>query len=85
MKECDRFQNWFHKVWKDFDCEDQIPKVNREKQWCCRYCIGIHRLPYEIIDNIFINLCLENEEMHSIIAQEWKKWSMHINKEFVKN
>ena len=36
----------------------------------------------EII-NIFVNLCLENEEMHSIIALVCKKWSRHINKEFV--
>ena len=46
-------------------------------------CIGIHQLPHEIIDNIFVNLCLENEEMQSIIALVCKKWSRHINKEFV--
>ena len=40
-----------------------------------QWFIGIHRLPYEIIDNLFANLCLENEEMLSTIA--------HINKEFV--
>ena len=49
MKECDRCHNWFHEVCEDFNCEDQISKVNSENQWFCRYCIGIHRLPYEII------------------------------------
>ena len=83
MKECDRCHNWFHEVCEDFNYEDQISKVNSENQWFCRYCIGIHRLPYEIIDNIFVNICLENEEMHSIIAQVRKKGSRHINKEFV--
>ena len=82
MKECDRCHNWFHKVCEVFNCEDQISKVNNENQWFCRYCIGIHRLPYEIIDNIFVNLCLENEEMHSIIALVCKKWSRHISKDF---
>ena len=37
----------------------------------------------EIINNIFVNLFLENEEMHSIIAPVCKKWSRHINKESV--
>ena len=68
-------------AWKSV-IEDQISKVNNENQWFCRYCIGIHRLPYEIIDNIFVNLCLENEEMHSIIALVCKKWSRHISKDF---
>ena len=58
-------------------------KVNIENQWFCRYYIGIYQLPYEIINNIFVNLCLENEEMHSIIALVCKKWRRHINKEFV--
>ena len=49
MKECDRCHNWFHEVCEDFNCEDQISKVNSENQWFCRYCTGIHRLPYEII------------------------------------
>ena len=83
MKECDRCHNWFHEVCEDFNCEDKISKVNSQNQWFCRYCIGIHRLPYEIIDNIFVNLCLENEEKHSFIALVCKKWSRHINKEFV--
>ena len=48
-------------------------KVNIENQWFCRYCIGIYQLPYEIID-IFVNLCLENKEMHSITALVCKKW-----------
>ena len=57
MKECGRCHNWFHKVCEDLYCDDQISKVNSENQWF----IGIHRLFYEIIDNIFVNLCLENE------------------------
>ena len=68
MKECDRCHNWFHEDCEDFNCEVQISKVNSENQWFCRYGIVIHRLPYKIIDNIFVNLCLENKEMHSIIA-----------------
>ena len=83
MKDCDRCHNWFHEVCEDFNCEDQISKVNSENQWFYRYCIGIHRLPYEIIYNIFVNLCLENEEMQSIITRERKKWSTNIDKEFV--
>ena len=35
----------FTKFCKDFNCEDQISKVNSENRWFCRYCIGIHRLP----------------------------------------
>ena len=58
-------------------------KVNSEEQWFCRYLHRHHELPHEIIDNIFVNLCLENEEMHSVIALVCKKWSRHINKEFV--
>ena len=68
MKECDRCNNWFHEDCEDFNCEVQISKVNSENQWFCRYGIVIHRLPYKMIDNIFVNLCLENKEMHSIIA-----------------
>ena len=67
-----------------FNCEDQISKVNSENQWFCHYCIGIHRLNDEVID-IFVNLCLKNEKMFSIIAQVRKKWSSHNNKEFVEN
>ena len=37
---------------------------------------------FEIID-IFVNLCLENEEMHFIIAQVCKKWSRQMNKELL--
>ena len=84
MKECGRCHNWFHKVCEDFNCKDQISEVNSENQWFCCYCIGIHRLPYKLSDNIFVNHCLENEEMHSIIAQECKKWRRHIDREFVK-
>ena len=68
MKERDCCHIWFYEVYEDFDFEDEISKVNSENQRFCCYCIDIHRLPYEIIDNIFVNLCLENEEMHSIIA-----------------
>ena len=91
MKECNRCHNWFHKVCEDFKCEDESNfhrgpnftiKVNNENQWFSRYCIGIHQLLYEIID-IFVNFCLENEEMLSIIALVCKKWSRHINEEFV--
>ena len=73
MKECGRCNNWFHKICEDFNCEDQISKVNSENQQFFCYCIGIQRLPYEVIDNIFVNLCLGNEEMHSIIAHVCKK------------
>ena len=83
MKECDGGQNWFHEVCEDFNCEGQISKVNSKNQWFSRYCIGIHQLPYEINDNVFVNLCLENEEMHSIIALVRNKWSRHISKEFI--
>ena len=34
----------------------------------------------EIINNIFVNLCFENEGMHSVIALVCKKWSRHINR-----
>ena len=78
MKECDLYHNWFHEVCEDFNCENQISKVNCENQWFCLYYIGIHRLPYGIIDKAFVNLCLE-----SIIAQVCQKWNRHINKEFV--
>ena len=39
----------------------------------------------EIINNIFVNLCMENEEMLSIIALVCKKWNRHINRESVQN
>ena len=32
---------------------------------------------------MFLNLSLENEEMHSIVAQECNKWSRYINKEII--
>ena len=51
----------FTKFAKDFNCEDQISKVNNKNQGFCHYCIGIHQLTYEKIDNSFLNLCLENE------------------------
>ena len=60
MKECDVVTIGFTKFARDR--KDQISKVNSENQWFRRYCIGIHRLPYKIIDNIFVNLCLENEK-----------------------
>ena len=37
---------------------------------------------FEIID-IFVNLCLENEEMHFSTAQVCKKWIRQINKELL--
>ena len=74
MKECDRCYNWFHEIRENFNCEDQISKANSEKQWFCRCFIGIHRLSYEII-NIFVNFCLENEEMHSIkFGSHWTRF-----------
>ena len=83
MKECDRCHNWFHEVCEDFNCKNQISKFNSKNQWFGCYYIGIHRLPYKIIGNIFVNLCLENEEMYFIIAKVCNKWRWHINKEFV--
>ena len=84
MIDCDCSYNWFQKVWQGFNCEYQISKVNSENQWFYHYSIGIHGLNVEVID-IFVNLCLKNEEMFSVIAQFHKKWSSHNNKEFVEN
>ena len=84
MKQCDRCQNWFHEDCEDFSNENQTETVDEKRFWFCRYCIGIHRLPGEIlVDIIFANLCLEKEEMHTVLAQVCKRWSEHNNQSFV--
>ena len=57
--------------------------VDEKRFWFCRYYIEIHRLPGEMLDIILVNLCLEKEEMHTVLAQVCKRWSEHINRSFV--
>ena len=85
MKQCNRCENWFHEYCEDFINENQTETGDEKRFWFCRYCIGIHRLPEEIlVDMIFVNLCLEKKEMRTVIAQVCKRWCEHINRSFVK-
>ena len=79
MKQCDRCQNWFHEDCQDFINENQTETVDEMRFWFCRYCIRIEI----IVDIIFVNLCLEKQEMHTVLAQACKWWSEHINRSFV--
>ena len=62
-----------------------MKECNRCHNWCHEICVDFNCeiKSNEIINNIFVNLCFENEEMHSIIALVFKEWSRHINKESV--
>ena len=83
MKQCDRCENWFHEDCEDFANENQTEAVDEKRFWFCKCRIGIYRLPGEILDIIFVNLCLENEEMHTALAQVCKRWSEHTDRSFV--
>lgn len=72
MKSCDRCLNWFHVHCEDFESDNST--------WYCRYCIGIHVIPVEVLrDLIFVPLCIENEKMHYTLSLVCKKWSLTVN------
>ena len=56
MKQCDRCENWSREDCEDLINEDQTETVDKKRFWFCRYCIGIHRFPGEILDTIFVYL-----------------------------
>ena len=79
MKQCSRCLDWFHEHCESFDDVDQNFFPNH---WFDRYCIGIHLLPRKILETIFLELCIAQEEMHLILPIVCKKWSEIVNKNF---
>ena len=79
---CDRCKIWFHEKCEDFSDPNQITVVGDIEEWRCRYCIGIHILPDEVIRKIFFLMCLEEEVSHSRLSLVCKKWSEIIDINF---
>ena len=79
MKQCNRCLDWFQEDCESFDDIDQNVFPNH---WFDRYCIGIHLLPREILEAIFLELCIAREEMHLILSLVCKRWSEIVNKNF---
>ena len=79
MKQCNRCLDWFHEDCASFDDVDQNIFPNH---WFDRYCIGVHLLPREIVEAIFLELCIAQEEMHLILSLVCKRWSEIVNKDF---
>ena len=79
MKQCNRCLDWFHEDCESFDDVDQNVFPNH---WLDRYCIGISLLPREIVEAIFLELCITQEEMHLILSLACKRWSEIVNKNF---
>ena len=84
MKQCDQRENWCHEDCEDFINENQTETADEKRFWFRIYCIRIHRILGKILDIIFVNLCLEKEEMHTVLAQVCKRCSENINRSFVK-
>ena len=59
MKQCDRHENRFHEDCVNLSNEDQTETADEKIFRFCRYYFGIHRLPGEILNTIFVNLFLE--------------------------
>ena len=79
MKQCNRCLDWFHEGCESLDDVDQNVFPNH---WFDRYCIGIHLLPRELLEAIFLELCIAREEMHLILSLVCKRWSEIVNKNF---
>ena len=78
MKLCCKCNQWFHDHCEELDNDQQQTKDH----WYCHYCIGIHQLPIEITENIFINICTENEGMFLTLSLVCKRWRRMINTSF---
>ena len=79
MKQCNRCLDWFHEDSESFDDVDQNFFPNH---WFDRYSIGIHLLLREILEAIFLELCIAQEEMHLILSSVCKRWSEIVNRNF---
>ena len=65
MKQCNRCLDWFHEDCESFDDVDQNFFPNH---WFNRYCIGIQLLPRKILEAMFLELCIAQEEMHLVLS-----------------
>ena len=74
-----RCLDWFHKDCESFDDIDQNFFPNH---WFDRYCIGIHLLPRKILEALFLELCIAQEEMHLILSLVCKRRSEIVNRNF---
>jgi len=75
---CKVCSKWFHQK-----CENISEDVN---EWICKYCpdsedTHINLLPIEILQKVFIILCLDKEEMHQTLAMVCKKWAYIVDTE----
>ena len=79
MKQCNHCLDWFHEDCESFDDLDQNVFPNH---WFDRYCIGIYLLPREIVEGIFLELCIAQEEMNLILPLVCKRGIEIVNKNF---
>ena len=79
MKQCNRCLDWFHEHCESFDDVDQNVFPNH----CFdRYCIGIHLLQRKLLETIFLELCISQEETNLILPLVCKRWSKIVNRNF---
>ena len=79
MKQCNHCLEWFREDCESFDDLDQNVFPNH---WLDRYCIGIYLLPRDIVEAIFLELCIAQEEMNLILPLVCKRWGEIVNKNF---
>ena len=72
MKQCNRCLDWFHEDCETFGDGDQN---FFRSQWFNCYWMEIYLLPREILEALFLELCIAQEEMHLILLLVYKRRS----------
>ena len=81
MKNCDRCDNWFHEECENFKSSSQIKLFTgyllSEIKCYCSHCydgLNINVIPNQILRQIFLGLCVEDERMRGTIALFCRSW-----------